>query len=283
MRGRRVEALKVRRANALVAPGDGRSVRQVRGFLHPGPDTVRGWLREFRGTGLASVDPAAYPEREGKLTRDREASLREALRENPPRDANGARATVPRRFGVEYTRGGAIKLMHRPGFDHVRPKPLPRQADRAAREAFIRKYERPMRDAPANGAIVLPDAVHPEWRSRPAHGRFLRSDRPAVRSTTGRRRLNLHGAPSLETMGLTMGGGERIDASTTLRLLGRLERDHPGSRVIHVFPASARHRHAKALRPFLERRECRVRPRFLPPYAPHPTRSSVCGASCTAT
>ena len=67
----------------------------------------------------------------------------------------------PRRFGVECTRGGAIKLMHRPGFGYVRPKPLPRQADRAAREAFMRKYERPMRDAPANEAIVLPDASIP--------------------------------------------------------------------------------------------------------------------------
>ena len=56
-----------------------------------------------------------------------------------------------------------------------------------------------------------------------------------------------------------------------------------GRRVIHVFLDNARYHHAKALRPFLERRECRVRPRFLPPYAPHPTRSSVCGASCTAT
>ena len=128
-----------------------------------------------------------------------------------------------------------------------------------------------------------PGRVHPEWRSRPAHGRFLRSDRPAVRSTTGRRRLNLHGAPSLETMGLTTGGGGRIDAGTTLRPLRRLERDRPGSRVVHVFPGNARHRHAKALRPFLERRECRVRPRFPPPYAPHPTPSSVRGASCTAT
>ena len=35
--------------------------------------------------------------------------------------------------------------------------------------------------------------------------------------------------------------------------------------------------------PFPERRECRVRPRFPPPYAPHPTRSSVRGASCTVT
>ena len=269
MRGRRVEALKVRRANALVALDDGNGVGLVCRILHLDPDTVRGWLREFRGTGLASVDPAAYPEREGKLTRGQEASLREALRDSPPRDANEVRATILRRFGVEYTRGGAIKLMHRLGFDYIRPKPLPRQADRAAQEAFMRKYERLMRDAPANEAIVFADAVHPEWQSRPAHGWFLRSDRPAVRSTTGRRRLNLHGALNLETMGLTMVEGERIDASTTLRLLRRLERDHPGSRVIHVFLDNARYHHAKALKPFLERPDCRVRLHFLPPYAPH--------------
>ncbi len=77
MRGRKVEALKVWRANALVALDDGNSVGLVCRILHLDPDTVRGWLRGFGGTGLASVDPAAYPEREGKLTRDQETSLRE--------------------------------------------------------------------------------------------------------------------------------------------------------------------------------------------------------------
>jgi len=41
-------------------------------------------VREFRRKGLASMDPAAYPEREGKLTRDQETSLRAALRDSPP-------------------------------------------------------------------------------------------------------------------------------------------------------------------------------------------------------
>ena len=39
-----------RRADAPVAPGDGRSIRQVRGFLHPGPDTVRGWAAGRAGS-----------------------------------------------------------------------------------------------------------------------------------------------------------------------------------------------------------------------------------------
>jgi len=45
-------------------------------------------------------------------------------------------------------------------------------ADRAAQEAFIRQYERLIRSDPSCGTIVLPDAVHPEWQSRPAHGWF---------------------------------------------------------------------------------------------------------------
>ncbi len=240
---------EVRRADALVAPGDGKSVRQVCRFLYLDPDTVRGWPRGFGGTGLASVDPAAYPEREGKLTRAREASLRATLRESPPRDTNGVRDIILRLHGVEYTRGGAIKLMHRPGFGYVKPKPLPRQADRAAREVFMRKYERAVREAPPDEAIVFADAVHPEWQSRPAHGRVLRSDRPAVRSTTGRRRPDPHGAPDPGTVEPATGGGGRIDATTTLRLLRRLECARPGGAAVHVLPGNARHRHAKAPNP----------------------------------
>ncbi len=186
MRVRKAGALKVRRANALVALDDGKSVRQVCEFLYLDPDTVRGWLRGFRRTGLASVDPAAYPEREGKLTRDQETSLRETLRDSPPRDTNEVRDIIQRLHGVEYTRGGAIKLMHRLGFEYVKPKPLPRQADRAAREAFMRQYGRTVRDAPPDGTTVFADAVHPEWQSRPTHVWVLRSDWPAVRSTPPR-------------------------------------------------------------------------------------------------
>ncbi len=216
-RGRGAE---VRRADAPVAPGDGNGVGQVRGFLHPGSGTVRGRPRGFRRTGLAPVDPAACPEREGKPARAREASLRETPPASPPRGASGVRDIILRLHGVEHTRGGAIGPTHRPGSGHVRPEPLPGQADRAAREAFMRKCGRTVRDAPPDGATVLPDAARPEWRSRPAHGRVLRGGGPAVRSTTGRRRPDPHGAPDPGTVEPAAGGGGRTCATTALRLPG---------------------------------------------------------------
>jgi len=93
---------EVRRANALVALDDGNDVGPGSRILHLDPDKVRCWLRGFRRTGLAPVDPAAYPEREGKLMR---------ARETPPRDTNEVRDIILRRFGVEYTRGGAIHVV----------------------------------------------------------------------------------------------------------------------------------------------------------------------------
>ena len=117
MRKLKVEALKVRRANALVALDDGKRIRLVSEILYLDPDTVRGWLRECRETGLASVDLATYPGREGKLDRDQEAALKALFRDTPPRDTNEVRDTIFRRYGVAYSRAGAIKLMHRPGFD----------------------------------------------------------------------------------------------------------------------------------------------------------------------
>ena len=94
-------------------------------------------------------------------------------------------------------------------------------------------------------AIVFVDAVYPECQSRPAHGWFIRPEKPAIRSTTGRQRLNLHAAFDLEKMRATMGGGEKTTAHTTLRLPGKLERDYPRHRVIHVYLDNARYHQAR--------------------------------------
>ena len=186
-----------------------------------------------------------------------------------PLDRVQVRAWLLQAFGVGYSRPGAIKLMHRLGFEWVRPQRLPKQADAKAQEAFIKKYESLMNGLAANEKVVFADAVHPEHQSRPAHGWFRKADRPAVRATSGRQRMNIHGALDLEEMKLVRVEGERINAETTLALFQRIERAWPEARTIHGFADNARYHHAKMLKPWLERPECRLRLHFLPPYAPH--------------
>ena len=76
MRKRKVEALRAGGTNALVALDDGKSIPLVSEILYLDHDTVRGWLREFRMRGLASIELAPYLDRVGYLSRERKDSFR---------------------------------------------------------------------------------------------------------------------------------------------------------------------------------------------------------------
>jgi hypothetical protein len=176
---------------------------------------------------------------------------------------------ILKRFGVAYSISGAIALMHRLGFSWRKPKALLIGADEAAQTAHIAGYEALLNGLDADEAVVFADAVHPEYQSRPAHGWFRVNEKIAIKATSGRQRLNIHGAFDLEASTFTFVEGTVISAETTLRLLEKLERAYPHKRTVHVFLDNARYHHARMLKPWLGRADCRIRLHFLPPYAPH--------------
>ncbi len=93
--------------------------------------------------------------------------------------------------------------------------------------------------------------------------------RRALKSTSGRKRLNIHGCLDLETFAFQFIEAEKINAETTRQLLEKVELAHASMRVIHVFLDNARYHHAKVLKPWLEAPKRRVKLHFLPAYAPH--------------
>ena len=68
VRKHKTEGLKVRRASVVLALNDGFSTQLVAKIFRLDPDTVRRWRRDFEKYGMASLDLAEYPEREGHLT-----------------------------------------------------------------------------------------------------------------------------------------------------------------------------------------------------------------------
>lgn len=245
----------------------GRGARGGGAFLDD--ETVREWRRAFAADGSASLGLKSYAPREGHLTRNQETELATLLRADPPRTTGAVRQLIETRFGVTYSTSGAIALMHRLGFCWRKPKHLPLGADEAAQAAHIAGYERLLNALGPDETVVFADAVHPEHQSRPAHGWFPVDAKVALKATSGRQRLNIHVAFNLETSTLTWVEDLQISGETTRRLLEKLERDYSDKRIVHVFLDNARYHHAKALKPWLARPECRIRLHFLPPYAPH--------------
>lgn len=258
-----------RRANALLLLDDGLSCEQVARVLYVDDDTVRGWHERFRSAGATALAAFGWKGGKSKLTPAEEAELTETLTERLFPSTAAVIAHIERRYGVAYSKPGVIKLLHRLGFEYRKPEGLPARADVAAQEAFVADYEKLLNGLGPDEIVYFLDAVHPEYQSRPAHGWVRRGEHLAVKRGKGRRRVNLVGALCLETFDCQIVEDERITAETTVKLLARLERVNPDKRGIHVILDRGGTNRGQPVREWLARPGCRIRPIYLPSYAPN--------------
>jgi transposase len=96
-----------------------------------------------------------------------------------------------------------------------------------------------------------------------------KEEKLAIEQTTGRQRINIHGAIDLETGQTRMIEAETIDAASTIRLLEAIEALYPLLAMIHVYLDNARYHHAKLVQAWLDQPGRRIKLHFIPPYCPH--------------
>jgi hypothetical protein len=134
----------------------------------------------------------------------------------------GARGWRPDREGMRHRvprRSGLIALLHRLGMEHRKPKTVSRKLDPEKQATFIRAYEDMLNYLDADEVVLFADAVNPTHAVLPV-GRWATKDTPiAAAQTSGRQRLNIHGAIDLETGHTRMLAVETVDAASTIKLM----------------------------------------------------------------
>lgn len=258
-----------RRAHAIVLLDDGLSVPEVARIMYVDDDTVYQWHRRWDEGGAARLAEFGWKGSTARLSCAEERALVQALTERFHTTTAEVIALVEARFGISYSRSGMIKLLSRLGFEYRKPKALPRLPSVADQEAFVAAYETLLNGLDARDQVVFCDAVHPEYQTHPAHGWIRTGDPVAVSRTTGRQRLNLHGALNLESGVCHLVETEAMNAETTITLLSRLLAAYPRAGTIHVILDNARYHHAKMVREWLKTHGKKIHLIFLPPYAPN--------------
>ena len=127
------------------------------------------------------------------------------------------------------------------------------------------------------------DAVHPTHGARAAGCWAAKDEHLAIEQTTGRQRLNIHGAIDLETGRTKMIEAEAIDAASTIKLLPGIEALYSTTALIHVFLDNARYHHAKIVRKWLSQPGRRIALHFVPSYCPHAAAECDHGKVCVVT
>ena len=259
-----------RRANALVLLDDGMSCEAIAKVLLIDDDTIRTWHRLYQEDGIDGLASFGYEGGACRLTAEQQGGLKAWITETLPRTTREVGGWIARDCGIEYhTRSGLIALLHRLGMEHRKPTAISRKLDPAKQAAFIKEYEALMNRIFADEAVIFADAVHPTHAVRPV-GCWAPKDGPvAVEQSSGRDRLNIHGAINLETGQTIMKDVLTVDAMSTIMVLMAIEAMYPAMRLIHVFLDNARYHHAKLVQAWLARPGCRVKLHFVPAYCPH--------------
>ena len=263
------EARVSRRANALVLLNDGWSCTEVATALLLDDDTVRSWHRLYEQHGPTGLVVFHQGGSEGHLTSEQDAALVEWVRVSLPRSTQVIGAWIHKTYGIDYSRAGLIALLHRLDIDYRKPKVMARKLDPAKQQAFIEAYDDLLNNMGDDEAVMFADAVHPTHAVRPAGCWAPKDTKVAVEQTSGRQRLNIHGAIDLETGKTRMLEVLTVDALSTIALLMAIALMYPSKRLIHVFLDNAKYHHAQIVQEWLARPGCRIKVHYIPTYCPH--------------
>ena len=259
-----------RRANALVLLDVGYSFEQVADVLLLDDGTIRTWHKMFVAGGLEGLARFEAGGSASQMSGEQQDQLKAWVTAALPRSTRQIGAWIEQQFGLVYAgRSGLIALLNRLGLDYHKPEVIGRKLDEDKQRGFIMAYEKLLNLLPNNEPVLFVDAVHPTHAARPAGCWAPRQQKLAIEQTSGRQRINIHGAVDLETGQTRMIEALTIDATSTIRLLESIEAMYPSLTLCHVFLDNARYHHARLVRAWLERPGCRIKLHFIPPYCPH--------------
>lgn len=258
-----------RRANAILLLDDGKSCQPIADFLYLDDDTIRGWHKTYREAGWDGLSVDDWKGGQARMTPAQEAELCAWLDGRFCRSAAPIIAHIAAQYGLEYSHSGCLKLLARLGFEYRKPKGLPRVASAEKQAEFIALYEQLLNGLGDDEAVYLADAVHPEYQTKPSYGWVKVGSNPAVTTTSGRGRVNIHGALNLETFDAPFVEPTTVDGVSAVQLLAKIEARNPNKRLIHVIWDNAAYHKGPDVRKFLARPECRIHLIQLPPYCPH--------------
>lgn len=259
-----------RRANALVLLDEGWNCEEVADALLLDDDTIRTWHNLFVADGIEGL---ARFEAGGSACQMNDAQLEELkawVKATLPRSTRQIGAFIEKKFGVVYeSRSGLITMLHRLGLEYHKPDVIPSKLNKEKQESFIAEYDKLLNSLADDEAVLFADAVHPSHAVRAAGCWAPKEETLAIEQTSGRQRINIHGAINLETGETRMIEVLTVDAVSTINLLESIEAIYPLLALIHVFLDNARYHHAKLVQEWLARPECRIKLHFVPSYCPH--------------
>ncbi len=257
------------RVKAILSLHAGYSYEDVAHILLLDEVTLRRYVKQFQEKGIDGLLECRYTGGTASLTPIQEEQLTRFLDTNTQRTAKEIVDHIRTVYHVSYTVIGVTKLLHRLGFSYKKPKIVPGEADAKKQERFLAAYRKLQAKMEKQDHLYFVDATHPQHNTRPSYGWILKGKAhdKLVKTTSGRKRLNLHGALNGKTHHAVVLSEQTINAQSVIRLGTTLLKKHKKGK-IYLILDNARYYHAKIVKTWRQTHG-RIKFIFLPSYSPN--------------
>jgi transposase len=253
--------------NAVILLGSGWTLAEVKDALLIDDETLRSYVKKYQEGGLSELLKVDYKGSQPLLSVQHIDLLCQELNTSIHLTTQSVIEFVEKKFQITYSLSGMRDLLHRLGYEYKKPKLVPGNPDPVAQEIFADQYDEFMKNKPDNVEVCFLDAVHPQHNTMAAYGWIKRGEKREIQTSSGRDRLNLHGAMNAETLEVTLIESETVDDNSTIQLLEAIENRYKLAASIFVILDNAKYHYSWKVREFLK--NSRIQLVFLPSYSPN--------------
>jgi transposase len=171
------------------------------------------------------------------------------------------------KYNVQYTVSGTRMLLRRMGFVYKKTKHLPGKGDLEKQYAFEKAYLKLKANKGGDDEIYFMDGVHPLHNSINCNGWIKKGKEKAIKSNTGRDRLNINGACNVAKLEVIIHDDVTVNAQTTIALFNKMLVHQPKGK-LNIIADNARYYRSIMVSEYLQKHP-RINLIFLPPYSPN--------------
>ena len=144
---------------------------------------------------------------------------------------------------------------------------MPGKGDLEKQKAFEKQYRKLKANKGIADKIYFMDGVHPLHNSMLCNGWIKKGTEKAIKSNTGRERLNINGACNVEDGAVIIHEDASVNAQSTICLFDKMQ-EHQTKGTLFVIADNARYYRSKLVAEYIEK-NTRIKLIFLPPYSPN--------------
>lgn len=261
------EKRKADRIKTVLLLNQGYKYSEIARILLLNDSTVREYFKEYKSLGLDGLVEDNYSGSESFLSSQEQQALTLYLKKKTLKTVKEVTFYVETTYGKKYSIEGMTHLLHKLGFVYKKTKIIPGKLDVAKQAQFKKEYQILKENLKLEDNIYFLDGSHPHHNNESSYGWIPKGEERWIKTNTGRSRVNINGALTLNDLTVITRLEETINADAMVLLIKNIEEHQPAGE-IYLILDNARYNHAILVKEYVES-SGRIHLVFLPPYSPN--------------